>query len=183
MKRRWKFLMLASFLFVSLGITPVYAESPASNVPDDTLLVNAVKGRAIQVKDKHVFQENFIKTSRQYTSNTSSSPMRFDAPHAFYCSGFVQEIYRKNGVWIPAHSIAEQTLFGLRVDNLNKLEPGDLVFFSNVSGQKVPAHVGIALGNGRLLHASGPDHLVSLIELNDQLRNHFLFATRLVTSV
>lgn len=174
--------MLASFLFVSLGITPVFAESPLA-ADHGTLLVNAMAGKAIQVKDRHVFQQNLLNASRIYSSKATSTPIDLDSPHAYYCSGFVQDFYRKNGVWIPAHSIAQQTKFGDRINRLSEIEPGDLIFFSGVARQKVPIHVGIALENGKLLHASGPDHQVSYLEMNDQLRSHFMFATRLVTSV
>lgn len=190
MKRFWQLLMMTPLLFVTFGNTPVYAErsdqatlGQSASVRQDQILVNAIEHKMILVKDKRIFQENFLRTVQQYALKSSTAPIAFQEPHAFYCSGFAQEIYRANGIWIPGNSLAQQTKFGVRINQIDKVETGDLIFFSGPSSNKVPAHVAIALGNGKVLHASGADKGISLTEINDDLRAHFMFATRLVSSV
>lgn len=196
MKRSWQlvtmcFLTMQTLLFLSVGNIPVCAKHSGlakisanpSSVRQEQILVNAIQGKAVLVKDKRVFQDKLVRTADRYASNSSFAPMDFHKPHAFYCSGFVQEFYRDNGIWIPAHSVVQQTKFGVRIAKIDQLEPGDLVFFGNPPSDNVPAHVAISLGRGKLLHPSGGRQNVSVLELTDELRRYFMFANRLVSSV
>ncbi|GHF13485.1 NlpC/P60 family protein [Streptomyces fumanus] len=91
-------------------------------------------------------------------------------PDAFDCSGLVQAAYRAAGVSLPRTSYA-QIGAGRRVSR-TELRPGDLVFFySGVS------HVGIYVGNGRMIHAPNPAAPVRLAPV-DQMP--FAGATRVV---
>ena len=68
-------------------------------------------------------------------------------PNAFDCSGLVQWSYRQMGVNLP-RTAAQQSQVGTPVSR-GQLRAGDLVFFySPVS------HVGIYLGNNKILNAS-----------------------------
>ena len=68
------------------------------------------------------------------------------------CSGFVQTVFRTQGLWLPRDAY-QQEQKGIRVDNVQQCVAGDLLFFSNPEGRVI--HVGIAMGNGRIIHASG----------------------------
>ncbi|GAB4304197.1 MAG: C40 family peptidase [Candidatus Bipolaricaulota bacterium] len=69
------------------------------------------------------------------------------SPFGFDCSGLVQRLFHLVfNRWLPRDS-EDQREFGPHIPDLYRLQPGDLVFF--------PGHVGIWLGNGRLVHASG----------------------------
>jgi peptidoglycan DL-endopeptidase CwlO len=68
-------------------------------------------------------------------------------PNAFDCSGLVQWAYKQLGIRLP-RTAAAQSQVGTPVSR-NDLRPGDLVFFySPVS------HVGIYVGNNKILNAS-----------------------------
>ncbi|HVL85785.1 MAG TPA: NlpC/P60 family protein [Pseudonocardia sp.] len=70
-----------------------------------------------------------------------------DGPNAFDCSGLVQWAFGNAGIDLPRTSRAQSGV-GERVSR-SALQPGDLVFFySPVS------HVGIYIGDGRIVHAS-----------------------------
>ncbi|MEW2621097.1 NlpC/P60 family protein [Streptomyces sp. NPDC048106] len=91
-------------------------------------------------------------------------------PHAFDCSGLVQAAYRSAGVSLPRTTYA-QIGAGRRVSR-SELRPGDLVFFySGVS------HVGIYVGDGRMIHAPNPSAPVRVAPI-DQMP--FAGATRVV---
>ncbi|MEU1051034.1 NlpC/P60 family protein [Streptomyces sp. NPDC005876] len=91
-------------------------------------------------------------------------------PDAFDCSGLIQAAYRSAGVSLPRTTYA-QIGAGRRVSRAALL-PGDLVFFySGVS------HVGIYVGNGRMIHAPNPSAPVRLAPV-DQMP--FAGATRVV---
>ncbi len=66
------------------------------------------------------------------------------------CSGFVQAVFRRNGIALPRTADA-QFSFGRHVTQ-DALRPGDLVFFETYAPGA--SHVGIYLGGGRFVHAS-----------------------------
>jgi peptidoglycan DL-endopeptidase LytE len=66
------------------------------------------------------------------------------------CSGLVKSLFSKFNIELPRSS-REQYKQGEKVDR-DKLEVGDLLFFS--SGGNLPTHVGIYVGNDKLLHAA-----------------------------
>jgi hypothetical protein len=70
-------------------------------------------------------------------------------PSGFDCSGFVQYVFARHGTPLP-REVHSQYQHGQTID-LNDVKPGDLVFFETVS--RGASHVGIALGNGRFVHA------------------------------
>ena len=70
-------------------------------------------------------------------------------PSGFDCSGFVQYVFARHGTPLP-REVRTQYQRGQTID-LDKVKPGDLVFFETVS--RGASHVGIAVGNGRFVHA------------------------------
>ncbi|MEU9628151.1 NlpC/P60 family protein [Streptomyces luteogriseus] len=91
-------------------------------------------------------------------------------PNAFDCSGLVQAAYRAAGVSLPRTTYA-QIAVGRRVSR-SELLPGDLVFFyAGIS------HVGIYVGNGRMIHAPNPSAPVRVAPLDEM---PFAGATRVV---
>ncbi len=71
------------------------------------------------------------------------------SPTGFDCSGFVQYLYRRQGVSLP-RTAAAQFRSGRRI-RADRIRPGDLVFF-RTSGRRI-SHVGVALGDGAFIHA------------------------------
>lgn len=66
------------------------------------------------------------------------------------CSGLVQQIYRQMGINVP-RTTYEQAKNGKRVP-VSSARPGDLVFYR--PGSRGPEHVGIYIGNGKIVHAA-----------------------------
>ena len=74
------------------------------------------------------------------------------SPFGIDCSGFTQLVYKINGIKLKrdAWQQAEQ---GKALTFLEEAQTGDLAFFDNEDGKIV--HVGIILGEGKIIHASG----------------------------
>ena len=70
-------------------------------------------------------------------------------PDGFDCSGLVNYVFARQGVAVP-RDVRRQALAGEPVDRVN-VAPGDLVFFATTGSG--PTHVGIAVGDGRFIHA------------------------------
>ncbi|HEX5056024.1 MAG TPA: C40 family peptidase [Gammaproteobacteria bacterium] len=80
----------------------------------------------------------------------------------FDCSGFVQYSYQQLGLQIPRNSY-DQYKMSTPV-YLNRLQPGDLVFFRTSS--VFVSHVGIYIGGNRFVHAPGEGRPVSTDSLD-----------------
>jgi cell wall-associated NlpC family hydrolase len=98
-------------------------------------------------------------------------PYRWGAtgPNAFDCSGLVKWSFEKAGRTLPRTSKAMSGV-GVKVSK-SSLQPGDLVFF-----YKPISHVGIYIGNGKIVHASNKK---SPVKVSDMSRMKFTIARRI----
>lgn len=78
------------------------------------------------------------------------------------CSGLVQQVYKHFGITLPRvtyDQIGEGKAVGLK-----GLRPGDLVFFDTKPGGG-PDHVGIYMGDGKMIHAPRPGKSVEIADM------------------
>lgn len=133
------------------------------------------------IKEKRMSKSNEKQNKNQhavlsYAYELLGRPYRYGAngPYAYDCSSFTQTVFRKIGIYLPRTS-QEQAKVGTRVSK-NNLQPGDLLFF-NTDGTGV-SHVGIYIGNGKMIHAGGDRVHVTSIE-KEYWQKRFLFAKRI----
>ena len=86
------------------------------------------------------------------------------SPSGFDCSGLVTYVYKHFGIRISRSATAQYRDNGVPVSR-NSLLPGDLVFFTARGGSTIN-HVGIYIGGGKFVHASGPNVGVVVNNLN-----------------
>ena len=67
------------------------------------------------------------------------------------CSGLTQVCFKAKGIWLPRDA-SQQATCGVEVC-LCDVQRDDLAFFQNAEGRVI--HVGICMGDGRIIHASG----------------------------
>ena len=72
-----------------------------------------------------------------------------EGPDAFDCSGLIQQAWRQAGVELPRTS-SEQAEAGQQVP-LSQIQPGDLVIY--YAGR---SHIGMYVGDGKIIHAPHP---------------------------
>ena len=77
------------------------------------------------------------------------------------CSGFTQLVYGNLGIDLPRVS-AQQATAGQPVASLASARPGDLVFFDHSKDRPGIDHVGIYLGNGKMVAAPQPGESVKV---------------------
>ncbi len=70
-------------------------------------------------------------------------------PSSYDCSGLAMMAYRQAGISIP-RTAGAQYRAGTKI-SVSQLQPGDLVFYYSGIG-----HVGIYIGNGKIVHAANP---------------------------
>jgi cell wall-associated NlpC family hydrolase len=90
------------------------------------------------------------------------------SPSGFDCSGLVKYCYARVGISLP-HSSAMQYNYGTHVSQ-SQLKPGDLVFFYTPIH-----HVGIYIGNGNMVNATGTH-----VQIGTIYKNSYHGATRLL---
>jgi cell wall-associated NlpC family hydrolase len=88
------------------------------------------------------------------------TPYRFGGsdPSGFDCSGFVQWVFARLGAALP-REVHDQFRVGKKIDE-DEVKAGDLVFFQTVA--RGASHVGIALGDGRFVHAPSSKGVVRI---------------------
>ena len=95
----------------------------------------------------------------------------------FDCSGLVTYVMRQFGIRVTRSASGQYRDNGTHIDR-SELVPGDLVFFST-NGRSV-THVGIYIGDGRFVHASGTDVGVVITSLNNANRIRTWFGAKRV---
>jgi peptidoglycan DL-endopeptidase CwlO len=77
------------------------------------------------------------------------------------CSGFTQLVFGNLGIDLPRVS-SQQATAGRPVASLADARPGDLVFFDHSSSRAGIDHVGIYVGNGKMIAAPQPGEVVKV---------------------
>jgi len=129
-------------------------------------------------KIKEIIDSEVI-LGKEYRSGAS---VTYDAPEAFDCSSLTSWMFKEAGIAIPRISV-DQFVFSERIEK-NALEFGDLVFSNTglviktgiykesvefLPGTQVPSgvdHLGIYLGDGKVLHTSSQTKEVVVEELD-----------------
>lgn len=96
----------------------------------------------------------------------------------FDCSGFTQYVYRQHGITIPR--TCEQQLAQSIIISKESLQCGDLVLFHRTnSPTALVTHVGMYLGEGKLIHAGSGG--ITVVDLDSRyFAEHYLCARRIV---
>lgn len=77
------------------------------------------------------------------------------------CSGFTQLVYKSLGIDLPRVS-SQQATAGQAVASLEEARPGDLLFFDYSPSRPGIDHVGIYVGDGKMIAAPQPGDVVKV---------------------
>lgn len=87
------------------------------------------------------------------------------------CSGLMLLSYRQIGINLP-HFAASQATYGTSV-SYEDIQPGDLIFF----GTDIH-HVGMYIGDGKMVHAANEDIGIVISDLGNYLKYEYLYGIR-----
>lgn len=135
------------------------------SIPKDYVKLNDGKGSTsrniISRKTSNlnkVINDAYSKVGRPYVYGDKGST-------GFDCSGFTCSVYEASmGIELNRCS-RDQALNGIPVER-SELKPGDLIFF-NTSGKGI-SHVGIYIGDGKMIHASTSNSEVEITDINSK---------------
>lgn len=93
------------------------------------------------------------------------------------CSGYAHSMHKYFGILIPRDASA-QAKQGTLIEKA-KLEPGDLLFFAHEQGKGAVHHVGIYIGDERMIHSPESGKCVEIVDLrNYKLANEHCISRR-----
>lgn len=143
---------------------------------------------AIETAQESDDSNKLISEMKEFAAQFIGTRYRLGAsgPKHFDCSGFVGYVFRNFGFNLSRDS-RSQYLQGERVDR-NKLQPGDLLFFSSrSSGKGRVGHVAMVVdvnedGSCRFIHASSSKHGVVYQNFPDNgyYSQHYIGAKRII---
>jgi len=200
-KLHFTLLSLLSLLLLSCGsTTPQYDKRFYFKKSDDvaplvTLLIkkkNLKKYRKYAQKHRVMSNHNIKKITQDISASSKKiidiaiqyigTKYRWGGvkPTGFDCSGYTKYVYKKNGINIPRNSRA-QSRFGQFIQK-HQLVAGDLIFFDTSKDKNGRvSHVGIYVGKGKFLHASGTKRQIILDTIHKPyFQNRFKLARRVV---
>ena len=106
-----------------------------------------------------------------YAQIGDSYSMGATGPDVWDCSSLMQAAWQQGGVSLPRTTYS-QVNAGSSV-SWDQMQPGDLIFFYDG-----PSHVGMYVGNGKMVHASNPSKPVAEVSLSGYYQNNFHSAVR-----
>lgn len=99
-----------------------------------------------------------------------------NTPSGFDCSGFTKYVYNHFGVTLPRVS-RDQAKVGAYVP-ISQAQPGDLLYF----GETSVTHVGIYIGNNKMIHAPSPGKNVMITDISWHVSNYNIVGARRIIS-
>lgn len=154
----------------------------------DAEVVELIEKAKSILKERKLARERAQSTNSGYTGSASVSSNAIvnkayqylgvpyvwggTSPSGFDCSGFVQYVFRTQGVSLPRVSRG-QASSGSYV-SLSNAQPGDIVYF----GQSSVTHVGIYIGNNKMIHAPSPGKSVMISDMSWHIRNYRIKGAR-----
>lgn len=125
-----------------------------------------------------------LTRSGMYHTATAQQGVRYrmggTTPNGFDCSGFTQYVYRQHDIEIP-RTCEAQLAAGVIIPK-ESLQCGDLVLFHRTNHPTaLVTHVGMYLGDGKLIHAGNGGIIV--VELDSRyFAEHYLCARRILVT-
>ncbi len=161
---------------LNMNIEKVNAATTIVNPYNNQLAVNAKADRIIQTAKFFIGRATYA---------TSSSEVSTTYPYKFRCASFMNYIFEYNGADLATsdeNSMLEQGYYVPR----DQLQKGDLVFFDSTPNNDDPAdHVGLYIGNNKIIHMANTKLNVVISDLNSTsyYRNYYKEARRVLPSL
>lgn len=126
--------------------------------------VSAKKGTSVNISNEKKVIEDIIRTGLNLRGKAKYSH-NYVAGKYMDCSGFTYYIFKKHGIDLHTRWDDGQAKYGTPVSK-SQLKRGDLVFFSTNKNKAGITHVGVYLGNGKLLDMASPSRGVAISNLD-----------------
>lgn len=124
-----------------------------------------------------------IATGKKYLGTPYEFGAKLGQTRTFDCSSFTNYLYELQGIDMPRSS-RQQSQLGTSVARAD-LRAGDLMFFTsssrkNLTGTNRVGHVGIYMGNGKILHTYKVGVGVAITNFSGYWTDNYLFSKRVI---
>lgn len=140
--------------------------------------VGWVSGAYLKISDSSQLVNKAISTAKSLVGTPYVWGGESLNEGGFDCSGFTQYVFKQVGYSINRTS-KDQAKNGVHVSRAN-VQPGDLIFYS-INGNGVIDHVGIAIGNGQMIHSPKPGDKVKITNIGTSYwQSRYVTARRII---
>ncbi len=137
-------------------IQPIKVEAATSNVLNND--------QAVAAKAEQLIQTGKSLIGKATYSNTE---YRTTYPYKFSCASFLMYIFEKNGVDLATYNEDYMIQQGTSV-NRSQLQKGDLLFFKSKKTGTDPDHVGMYIGDNKMIHMADSQQNIVISDLNSK---------------
>ncbi|GLB31926.1 hypothetical protein LAD12857_38490 [Lacrimispora amygdalina] len=159
-------VLFTGLMMAGLASFPAKADTALTNggIPlVEPLVINTVNGPGAGMNGPasagpSAAADQVVSYAKQFLGN----PYRYGGTsltEGADCSGFVQSVYKNFGINLPRTS-QDQAAAGVDAGGIENARPGDLITYTG--------HIGIYIGNGQLIHASGPEDGIKISNVDFQ---------------
>lgn len=147
--------------FSSLGILPatsqpIAVEAATINAQNNDLAVAAKADQLIRTGKSLIGKATY--------SNTEYKPTY---PYKFSCASFLMYIFEKNGVDLATYNEDYMIQQGTYVPR-SELQKGDLVFFKSKTTGTDPDHVGMYIGDNKIIHMADSKQNIVITDMSSK---------------
>ncbi|MGE7674346.1 C40 family peptidase [Lysinibacillus sp. NPDC094403] len=158
---------------VESTVHPIEVEAATTNAQNNT---QAVAAKADQL----------IQTGKSLIGKATYSTAEYKAtyPYKFSCASFIMYIFEKNGVDLGTYNEDYMIQQGTSV-NRNQLQKGDLLFFKSKKTGTDPDHVGMYIGDNKMIHMADSKQNIIISDLNSKpyYTNSYVGARRVLPTL
>ncbi|MFJ7918055.1 MULTISPECIES: C40 family peptidase [unclassified Lysinibacillus] len=138
-------------------VQPIEVEAATTtNALNNSQAVNAKADQLIQTGKSLIGKATY-----------SNSVYKATYPYKFSCASFIMYIFEKNGVDLATYNEDYMLQQGTSV-NRNQLQKGDLLFFKSKKTGTDPDHVGMYIGNNKMIHMADSKQNIVISDLNSK---------------
>lgn len=146
----------SSFGLVQTAVQPIQVEAATTNAQNNAQAVAAKADQLIQTGKSLMGQATY-----------SNSVYKPTYPYKFSCASFLMYIFEKNGVDLGTYNENYMIQQGTYVAR-NQLQKGDLVFFKSKKTGTDPDHVGMYIGDNKIIHMADSKQNIVISDLNSK---------------
>ncbi|MBS4216932.1 C40 family peptidase [Bacillus sp. FJAT-49711] len=127
-----------------------------------------------------------IKTAKSLIGKATYSTKEYKStyPYKFSCATFLDYVFKQNGVDLATYNEDYMLQQGYYVPR-SQLEKGDLVFFKSKKTGTDPDHVGMYIGDNKIIHMADPTQNIVISDLNSKpyYTENYVSARRVLPSL
>lgn len=158
---------LKTTLILSLGLSTLGISAPAlqpieAQAATTTNIYN--NQQAVEAKADQLIQTAKGLMGKATYSNTVYKPTY---PYKFSCASFLMYVFEKNGVDLATYNEDYMMQQGSYVPK-SQLKKGDLLFFKSKKTGTDPDHVGMYIGNNKIIHMADSKQNIVISDLNSK---------------